>query len=118
MIHTLRRPFSGSSVPHSPLATVDSSLTTAPLCTHVQQGSHVEEFEKICEVQSDKAAVEITSRYAGVIKQLHHSVGELVQVRLAVAVCMYAFKFKYQLHVLIACCLCLSTCYHRLDHHW
>ena len=46
----------------------------------VQEGSHVEEFEKICEVQSDKAAVEITSRYPGVIKKLHHSTGDLVQV--------------------------------------
>ena len=40
----------------------------------------MEEFEKICEVQSDKAAVEITSRYAGVIKKLYHVPGELVQV--------------------------------------
>ena len=46
----------------------------------MQEGSHVEEFEKICEVQSDKAAVEITSRYPGVIKKLHHSTGDLVQV--------------------------------------
>ena len=46
----------------------------------MQKGSRVEEFQKICEVQSDKAAVEITSRYAGVIKQLYHSPGDLVQV--------------------------------------
>ena len=118
MIHALRSPVSGSPVPHSPLATGDSCLTSAPLCTHVQQGSHVEEFEKICEVQSDKAAVEITSRYAGVIKQLHHSVGELVQVRFAVAVSIYAVGFECQLPVLIACCLCLSTCFDRLGHHW
>ena len=47
----------------------------------MQEGSHVEEFEKICEVQSDKAAVEITSRYAGTIKKLHHSTGDVVQVQ-------------------------------------
>lgn len=46
----------------------------------MQKGSRVEEFQKICEVQSDKAAVEITSRYAGVIKQLYYSAGDLVQV--------------------------------------
>ena len=46
-----------------------------------QKGSQVEEFQKICEVQSDKAAVEITSRYAGVIKQLYHSPGDVVQVQ-------------------------------------
>ena len=59
-------------------------LECGPLCLlfacRVQEGSHVEEFEKICEVQSDKAAVEITSRYPGVIKKLHHSTGDLVQV--------------------------------------
>lgn len=48
--------------------------------SRLQAGSRVEEFEKICEVQSDKAAVEITSRYPGVIKKLHHSTGDLVQV--------------------------------------
>lgn len=53
-------------------------------CIHssllAQAGSRVEEFQKICEVQSDKAAVEITSRYAGLIKQLYHKSGDLVQV--------------------------------------
>ena len=47
----------------------------------------MEEFEKICEVQSDKAAVEITSRYAGVIKKLHHSLGDVVQVSLSALLC-------------------------------
>lgn len=40
----------------------------------------MEMFDKVCEVQSDKAAVEITSRYAGTITRLHHAVGDLVQV--------------------------------------
>ena len=93
-------------------------LTLQQLHTHVQQGSHVEEFEKICEVQSDKAAVEITSRYAGVIKALHHAVGDLVQVPVASATCMCAGGIQYMLSMLIACCLCLSTCLCRLDHRW
>ncbi|CAG8466468.1 19245_t:CDS:2, partial [Racocetra fulgida] len=38
------------------------------------------EFEKICEVQSDKASVEITSRYSGTIKELHYEVGEMAKV--------------------------------------
>jgi len=40
----------------------------------------VEEWDKLCEVQSDKASVEITSRFAGVIKKLHYDAGEMAQV--------------------------------------
>lgn len=32
------------------------------------------QFDSICEVQSDKASVTITSRYDGVIKKLHYEV--------------------------------------------
>lgn len=45
-----------------------------------QEGQHVEEFQPVCEVQSDKASVEITSRYKGIVRKLHHSVGDIVQV--------------------------------------
>ena len=45
-----------------------------------QEGDTVEEFDKICEVQSDKAAVEITSRYAGTVHRLCHDPGAMVQV--------------------------------------
>jgi 2-oxoisovalerate dehydrogenase E2 component (dihydrolipoyl transacylase) len=38
------------------------------------------EFDKICEVQSDKASVEITSRYSGVIKKLHYQVNDMARV--------------------------------------
>ena len=34
----------------------------------------------MCEVQSDKASVEITSRFAGVIKKLHYDAGEMAKV--------------------------------------
>lgn len=46
----------------------------------VKPGDKVEEFSKICEVQSDKAAVEITSRYEGTIMKLHHEVGAIAKV--------------------------------------
>lgn len=59
------------------------SMASSRRSCWLQKGSRVEEFQKICEVQSDKAAVEITSRYAGVIKQLHHSPGDVVQVHQA-----------------------------------
>ena len=46
-----------------------------------QEGETVAEFDQICEVQSDKAAVEITSQYPGVINKLHHEPGSMVQVQ-------------------------------------
>ncbi|KAJ3184334.1 hypothetical protein HDU85_001639 [Gaertneriomyces sp. JEL0708] len=46
----------------------------------VKEGDHVEQFSKICEVQSDKASVEITSRYDGVIKRLHYEAGSVARV--------------------------------------
>merc|ERR1719330_746979 len=46
----------------------------------VKEGDMVKEFDKICEVQSDKANVEITSRYSGKIESLCHGVGDLARV--------------------------------------
>ncbi|KAL1925232.1 uncharacterized protein VTP21DRAFT_115 [Calcarisporiella thermophila] len=46
----------------------------------VEPGSEVAEFEKICEVQSDKASVEITSRYTGKVAKLHYKVGDMAKV--------------------------------------
>lgn len=45
-----------------------------------QEGEVVEEFTELCQVQSDKASVDITSRYAGIIRRLHHSPGDMVKV--------------------------------------
>ena len=38
------------------------------------------EFDKLCEVQSDKATIEITSRYKGMVVRLHHAKGDIVKV--------------------------------------
>ncbi|KAI5466393.1 2-oxoacid dehydrogenases acyltransferase-domain-containing protein [Mariannaea sp. PMI_226] len=46
----------------------------------VQPGARVEEFSPLCEVQSDKASVEITSRFAGVVKKLHYEAGDMAKV--------------------------------------
>ena len=46
----------------------------------VAVGDEVEEFQQLCEVASDKAAVEITSRFAGTVERLHHQPGDMVQV--------------------------------------
>ena len=50
------------------------------LCRHVSEGDVVQQFDPICEVQSDKASVTITSRYDGVIKVIHHDVDGTVLV--------------------------------------
>lgn len=47
---------------------------------YVGEGDSVEEFGRVCEVQSDKATIEITSPFAGVVRKLHHKAGDLVQV--------------------------------------
>ena len=46
----------------------------------VQPGDTIHQFDKICEVQSDKATVDITSRYDGTVAKLSGDVGEMVQV--------------------------------------
>ncbi|KAL2178540.1 2-oxoacid dehydrogenases acyltransferase-domain-containing protein [Thermothelomyces heterothallicus CBS 202.75] len=46
----------------------------------VEPGARVEEFSPLCEVQSDKASVEITSRFAGVVKKLYYDAGEMAKV--------------------------------------
>jgi Biotin-requiring enzyme/e3 binding domain len=45
----------------------------------VQPGDAIKQFDKVCEVQSDKATVEITSRYDGTVLTLHHAIGSMVQ---------------------------------------
>eukprot|EP00002_Diphylleia_rotans_P014139 TRINITY_DN274_c0_g2_i1.p1 TRINITY_DN274_c0_g2~~TRINITY_DN274_c0_g2_i1.p1 ORF type:complete len:507 (+),score=137.80 TRINITY_DN274_c0_g2_i1:61-1581(+) len=46
----------------------------------VNEGDKVKQFDKLCEVQSDKANVEITSRFDGRITKLHHAKGEMAKV--------------------------------------
>ncbi|XP_071117290.1 lipoamide acyltransferase component of branched-chain alpha-keto acid dehydrogenase complex, mitochondrial-like [Haliotis cracherodii] len=47
---------------------------------YVSEGDTVAQFDSICEVQSDKASVTITSRYDGIIKKLHYGVDETALV--------------------------------------
>jgi len=46
----------------------------------VQEGENVKQFDRVCEVQSDKATVEISSRYDGVVRRVLHPVGSVVKV--------------------------------------
>ncbi len=44
----------------------------------VAPGDHLTQFQKVCEVQSDKATVEITSRFEGTVLDLKHEEGETI----------------------------------------
>ncbi|XP_053998399.1 lipoamide acyltransferase component of branched-chain alpha-keto acid dehydrogenase complex, mitochondrial [Hylaeus anthracinus] len=46
----------------------------------VKAGDRVSQFDNICEVQSDKASVTITSRYDGLIKALHYKVDDVALI--------------------------------------
>ena len=55
------------------LADIGEGITECQLIQwFVQPGARVDQFDKLCEVQSDKASVEITSPFDGVIKKLHY----------------------------------------------
>jgi len=43
-------------------------------------GDKIEEFDRLCEVQSDKASVEITSRFTGTVTTLKYKVGDMAKV--------------------------------------
>jgi 2-oxoisovalerate dehydrogenase E2 component (dihydrolipoyl transacylase) len=47
----------------------------------VAEGDSVRQFDRVCEVQSDKATVEITSRYDGIVESLQgRVVGDMIKV--------------------------------------
>ena len=46
----------------------------------VEPGDRVAQFDRVCEVQSDKATVEITSRFDGIVDSLNGQVGDMVSV--------------------------------------
>src|SRR2546423_2413999 len=63
------------------LSDVGEGTTEAQIIQwYVQEGAHVEELGNLCEVQTDKASVDITSRHTGVVKKLHYDADATVQV--------------------------------------
>ncbi|KAK2989323.1 hypothetical protein RJ640_014782 [Escallonia rubra] len=64
-----------------PLAQTGEGIAECELLKwFVEEGDQVEEFQPLCEVQSDKATIEITSRYKGQVSQILHVPGDIVKV--------------------------------------
>ncbi|KAG0497461.1 hypothetical protein HPP92_002152 [Vanilla planifolia] len=64
-----------------PLAQTGEGIAECELLKwFVEEGDHVEEFQPICEVQSDKATMEITSRFKGKVLEVHCFPGDIVKV--------------------------------------
>ena len=64
-----------------PLAQTGEGLKEVEIVSwRVAVGDRVEEFGPLCDVQSDKAAVEITSRFSGIVERLCYGEGDMVEV--------------------------------------
>lgn len=64
-----------------PLAQTGEGIAECELLKwFVQEGDQVEEFQPLCEVQSDKATIEITSRYKGRVSEILYASGDIVKV--------------------------------------
>lgn len=64
-----------------PLAQTGEGIADCELIRwFVSEGDMVDEFAPVCEVQSDKASVVITSRYKGKVSQILHHPGDIVKV--------------------------------------
>ncbi|PVU89695.1 hypothetical protein BB561_005214 [Smittium simulii] len=67
-------------VPYN-LADIGEGITECEIIQwYVKVGDRLSQFDKVCEVQSDKATVEITSRFDGVIKELIYNENDIAPV--------------------------------------
>ncbi|XP_042417570.1 lipoamide acyltransferase component of branched-chain alpha-keto acid dehydrogenase complex, mitochondrial-like [Zingiber officinale] len=71
----------GGEVVDVPLAQTGEGIAECELLKwFVSEGDIVEEFQRLCEVQSDKATIEITSRFKGKVVQMLCIPGDIVKV--------------------------------------
>ncbi|XP_057421296.1 lipoamide acyltransferase component of branched-chain alpha-keto acid dehydrogenase complex, mitochondrial [Lotus japonicus] len=64
-----------------PLAQTGEGIAECELLKwYVQEGDSIDEFQPVCEVQSDKATIEITSRYKGKVSNILYVPGDIVKV--------------------------------------
>ncbi|KFD58278.1 hypothetical protein M513_01041 [Trichuris suis] len=59
---------------------IEYAIVIAIIDRFVNVNDKIREFDRLCEVQSDKASVTVTSRYSGTIRKLHFSVDDVVPV--------------------------------------
>lgn len=85
----MRRPLSSlawidppaGAVVDVPLAQTGEGIAECELLKwFVEENDNVEEFQRLCEVQSDKATIEITSRFKGKVHQILFTPGDIVKV--------------------------------------
>lgn len=63
------------------LADIGEGITEVEIMQwFVEPGDIVHQFDRVCEVQSDKATVEITSRFDGQVQKLGAKVGDMLKV--------------------------------------
>ncbi len=75
------------------LADIGEGITEVELVQwFIQEGQKIKQFDKVAEVMSDKANVEITSRYDGVVTKLHYPKGGIAFV---CWMCFFLFAFFY-----------------------
>lgn len=88
---------SGNVVPFNLADIGEGIMEVEVLEWFIEEGQTINQFDKVAQVQSDKASVEITSRYDGVVKKLHYKVGDMAQVRSTRTIfsCSYSYIHVY-----------------------